>query len=161
MSLNGSTGMVMIFGTIMAIAGGVQLGQLSAASPPFHYSNATPEERTAFLEREATPLRKQIKRALINPSGVGPSFYLKETKINAEHGRITFNIRVQGRMAEGAPIRAAKRKAYKQMCPGYLNSHLGRNEITVRQDFIGRNDETLLRISLSPSICGRYVVAQR
>lgn len=162
MSSNGFTGLAMVFGTGMAIMGGIQLGGMSSSAPPFKYASASLQERQAFLESHAQPLRKKIRRSLFNPSGVGPKLSLRRTEVDAARRRITFNIRVSGgRLVSGSKVRAVKNKAYRKYCPSYMRSQLGKNQVTIMQRFFGRGNRTLMRIPLSSSVCSRYVVASR
>ena len=161
MSLNGSTGLAMVFGTALAIAGGVQLGQMSSASAPFHYSSASLEKRQAFLDKQASAIGKQIRRSLVSPSGIGPKFRLTDTNVDAARQRITFSIRVSGGRFLENRVGAVKRKAYRSYCPQYMQSQLGRNNITVVQRFVDRRDEALLSVALSQANCSGYTVARR
>ena len=161
MNLNGSTALVMVFGTAMAIAGGIQLGQVSSTSAPFSYASASPAKRQAFLEKHAAGIERSLKRSLISSSGVGPSFRLKETEIDADRQRITFNIRMSGGRLLENRIGAAKRKAYRDHCPAFMKSQLGQNNIKVVQRFVNGRGETLVSIILSSANCSGYAVARR
>ena len=149
---------VMIGGIVMAISGGIDLGRMSAAAP-FDYEAATAEERETFLKAEAAPISKSLKRALINPSGVGTTMRLAKTRIDGDTKKITFVIKVQGKMGTGWEFDQAKIAMYKKICPGYVAGALGRNAIKLVQDFRDKDNRSLIKVTVSPTRCERYVQA--
>ena len=120
-------GGIAVAGVAMATAGGMSLGSMSAKS--FDYQTATVEERAAFLEKHAEPMSRGLKRALISPSGIGPSMRLTDTKVNTARKEINFIITVGRGFAANQAFRDAKREMYGKMCPRYKKSVLGREDV--------------------------------
>lgn len=148
-------GGVVIVGGAMALVGGMDLGRLSA--PPFSYDNATNEERAAFLDAEAKPFAKALKIGLVNPSGVGTTMRLADTKLNTRQREIIYVIKVQGGMQTGGKFSQARDAFLKRMCPKYAGSRLGKANVRMVQKFVGKGDRTLNTITVSASKCGQYL----
>lgn len=150
-----SAGAVMVFGTVMAIAGGMSLG--SVGDPPFHYGSASPSERAEFLEKAAKPMRRALSRALISPSGVGPKLSLGETRVDPHGGKITFFIKVGGVSSLGGALAIVDQQMREKACPGYAKSELARHGIRLVHTFVTPHHAEMGRVTLSPDRCARYV----
>lgn len=148
-------GGILIIGGIMAVGGGMDLGSLS--QPPFDYETASADERTEFIRKQAKPFGKALKIGLVNPSGVGTTMRIAETKINAGGRQITYVIRVSGRMETGGKFDRARDIFLKQFCPKYLPSPLGEARVQMVQKFVDKKNQTLRTITVSASKCRQYV----
>ncbi len=148
-------GGIAVLGGVMAVSGGLDLGRLS--SPPFNYETATKQERTTFLQGEAEPFGKALKIGLVNPSGVGTTMRLAETKVHTGKREITYVIRVQGKMETGTKFNQARDRFLKNICPKYLPSPLGKAKVRMVQKFVDKKGQTLRSIAISVSKCKQYV----
>lgn len=144
----------LIVGTMMAVSGGFDLGQ--ALNEPFDYQAATNAERTEFLQATAVPISKSLKLALISPSGIGPKFRLRETEVHPARREILFVIKVDGELQRGQGFRDAKTAMFKRLCPIYLPSPIGRNNVKLTQRYVGRDNRTFVNVTVSNSVCRRY-----
>jgi hypothetical protein len=146
-------GGIMAVGAAMAVGGGMDLGSLG--STPFNYQNASKEDRTAFLQKESGTIGKMLRVALVNPSGVGGSMRLADTKVDPNRREIKFIIKVQGRLQPGA-ITNVRQAMLKKVCPRFVESKLGRNDVRMVQSF-QNSKGSLGSITISRSACSRYV----
>ena len=149
------SGVVMIGGVVVAAIGGYQLS--GAMSEPFDYKSATHEARVAYLQDEAQPIAKGMKRALINPSGVGPSFKLAEIEVYPDSRKINFEIRVSGKIASGQQFRNVKYAMLERVCGKYASTGLSKNNIAIVQDFVDHKKRSQGRITISNSACKSYL----
>ena len=148
-------GGIAVIGAVMAFSGGMDLGKLS--SPPFNYEAATKQERAAFLHGQAEPIGKALKIGLVNPSGVGTTMKLAETKVHTGRREITYIIKVRGRMETGDKFSRARDQFLKKFCPKYLPSPLGNAKVRMVQKFVDKKNQTLRTITISVPKCKQYV----
>ena len=147
-------GAIMVGGIVFATLGGYQLGTIGA--PPFVYENASEAEQLEFLKSVSKPLEKQIRRALINPSGVGTTMSIADTELNAYSRKIHFTIRVQGGMKTDAAFDRARDVSLKKVCPNYLSGELGKNNIKIVQTFVDGKKRELEELTISNYACRKY-----
>jgi hypothetical protein len=109
------------------------------------------DERMAFLIAEAKPIEDTIAR------GMGGQIKIGKTKIDPNRRKITCDINVNGQLAATFNLGGTKQVIYKKLCPGYVTTPLGVNDVTVIQKFIGPSYATLLSIPLSRAVCRQYI----
>jgi hypothetical protein len=141
------------FGMVLAIIGGVQLG--SSGTPPFEFGTASAEEQTAYLEKEAAIIAKQMKRGLVSPSGVGPSLSLADTKVDAGSKAIEHVIRVSGLRGRQIDFDRLQTAMLERVCPVYVRSALRRNDIRMIQTY-ETSRGSIGELTISPTTCERH-----
>lgn len=142
---------VMVMGIGMAVTGGMQLGSLG--EPPFNYETATKEAQLAHLEKLSGPMARQLKRAMISPSGVGPSLRLTKTEFNTYARSIDYTIRISGGRVDDTSVYKFKKAAVEKLCPGYLETAMSTNDIRVVQKFVDKKDRQITKITISNKVC--------
>lgn len=149
-------GGMLAVGMGMAVVGGAQLGSLG--EPPFAYESATTEKRIAWLEGHAAKMERRVKGMLVNPSGVGASFKLENTRTDSSRRQITFEISVSGSgRINHAAFRTFEKALREADCPRYMRTVLADNNVGLAYKFKRKSGGTLHTINLSPGSCSRYV----
>lgn len=151
MSADVSPGAMMVIGGIVLSIGVLVYSGGDAAQADFNYDTASHEERHAFLEAEAKPIETSIR------SQMGSSLQLKDREIDANGRKITFRININGFLARSFSLPTVKTQVYQKLCPGFVQSKLGRNGVTVVQKFVSSGQGTLVSLPLSTTECNRYV----
>ena len=156
--MNGMMGIVMIGGVGVAALGGFQLSKVGPA--PFSYDNASAEARRAFLTEEATDMARVVRRSLVSPSGVGPSFDLTGTTVDEYRRRIQFEITVRG---SGTPdptaFHALSKKMKQAECPRYVGTRLSESDVEISYSFVDKNNRRIQKVSISNGYCRGYLTA--
>ena len=149
MSSDIATYMGCAVGGVLIVVAAMQFSRPEAK--PFDFTSANVDERMTFLKAEAKPIGDTIAR------GMGGQMKLGKTEIDPYQRKITYDIKVNGQLAASFNLGGTKQVIYKKLCPGYVTTPLGMNDVTVVQKFIGPNYSTLLSIPLSRSVCRQYI----
>ena len=151
-----AAGGIMIAGIGMAFMGGRDLGA-ALGSKPFDYQNTSISEREGFLQTEADKFARVMKSALVNPSGVSPSFSLFETKGSAGAKKIEFMVTVSGASRIRSSVFSKLKAATKEnACPHYVKSNLGKNDVRMVTTFKS-SKRSFGSVTYSNPGCGRYL----
>ena len=98
-----------------------------------------------------------MKSALVNPSGVGPSFRLSESKVNARSGKIEFLVKVSGGSRVNSSVFSRLKTARKEnACSHYVKSNLGKNDVRMVATFKSRK-RSFGSVTYSNPGCARYL----
>ncbi len=145
-------GGVMAAGVIMAVAGGVDLGGLMG-SAPFHYANATEQEKAEFLEGETKYLSKRVKRSVVNPSGVGWSAGLRATEHDTRRNEVRFVVKYTGQMANNGKAQAAFQQIQQTMCGWRTSRRLAGAGTRLVLKFVDKDNRTTRQIVSDNATC--------
>ena len=139
----------------MAGIGGVSLSQMG--EPPFEYATASIEARDAYLKEIGATMEKKLMRAMVSPSGVGPTYRLLSTETHPTRNEIAFIIEVGGSVRKNPNFSGVKQQIFKDRCPDFARSELGSNDIRIVQRFVDGRKKPLGSIALSMSACAAYI----
>lgn len=119
----------------------------------FDFAAASPQEQQDWLEDLARPLARQLDSSLPKGTGTKPTMAVSAARVSAAHKRIEIDILVADEFRFVADPIAAKRQFAAQLCPGYVESELGRNGITVMHTFTDRKRRPVMIVGVSPVAC--------
>ena len=145
-----------VSGAVMLLIGTI-ITACAPAVTPFNYDTATIEEQHAYLEELALPMEKKLKRAMISPSGVGPTFSVKGHKNIPQTRTIEFEIEISGRFQINSQFNQVKTGIMQSQCPQFVKGVFGRNDIKLRQKYISTKKATLATIVISKQACQPYL----
>ena len=146
------SGLAFLIGIGLAFAGTKIMTPAKQPEPPFNFDTAERPDRLAFLSSEAAQIGASIETSL------GGLMEMDQPLLNPETRRITYRIHVDGRDSASFDPRALKMQIYPKLCPGYVESPLGKQSIAVIQKFVAKNGTgTLMKIVLSNRVCSRFI----
>ena len=119
----------------------------------FDFESASVPERQQWLESVAKPMASQLNRSLPKGDGKRPGMKVSAARVSAAHKRIEIDILVADNFRFVADPIAAKRQFAAQLCPGYVESELGRNGIVIMHTFTDRKRKPVMIVGVSPVAC--------
>ncbi len=146
-----------IIGIGMATVGGFGLSTVGVGGSSFNYEEASIEDRQAWLEKQARPLERGVKRGMLRGSG---AMYLKykETKVLARSNEIQTIIKLSSMGQVRLPPNF-KREMLASFCPDYMRSALYTNRVKITIKIVKKNGSPVLSFSMSAYDCNRFTQA--
>ncbi len=146
-----------IIGIGMATVGGFGLSTVGVAGSNFDYEEASIEDRQIWLEKQAGPLERGVKRGMLRGSG-GRYLKYKETKVLARSNEIQ-NILTLSSTAQVRLPPNFKRQMLANSCPSYMRSALYRNRIKITVKIVKRSGTPVLITQMTAHECRRFTEA--
>ncbi len=142
-----------IVGFLIAIGGGVGLGQVTGDS--FDFDNATLEERQAWLDEATGEISDGAALGLVQ-AGTGYNMMaVQEVSASAEDNRISIILEAKGATRLAIPADFSVQFMDK-MCDEWVRTPMGRHGVLLTTKIVRSNGDHVRSETVSKPACDRY-----